>query len=108
MAVEIPHLALPLRVAAGAFAVVEQDSNEEIAQCVEVICRYRQGQRSEAPEFGLPELAFREVPVGAFEINREIARQEPRAAASVEEDPTYYADAVSVLGIRVEGGEGGD
>ena len=101
-------LALPLRLAGNRLAAVEQDSPEEIAQCVEVVCRYPRGLRPELPDFGSPDLAFREVPVGTDELAAAIERWEPRANALLEEDPDLFAQAISVLGVSVRGGGSGD
>ena len=53
-----PHFSLPLRFDRDHFVVSEQDSEEEILNCIEVICRYTQGDRPEKPTFGIPEQTF--------------------------------------------------
>ena len=57
----VPHLALPLRVTGAQFATVEQDTEEELATAVAVICAFEPGSRVERPDFGIPapELADR-------------------------------------------------
>lgn len=58
---------------------VEQDSREEIAQCVYVICATPLGSRSDQPEFGISDVAFRKGGVDLTEIRAAIERWEPRA-----------------------------
>lgn len=66
---------------AGSPAVVEQDTVEEITQCVEAVLKTQVGQRIEVPEFGLDDPTFMEL--AANETGEEIAlaveEWEPRA-----------------------------
>lgn len=104
--VDIPHFALPFRFELGgsdvvAAAVTEQDSVEEIADCVECTIRTVAGERTTLPEFGRPETL-------EFTINRELARAqltqalneaEPRAISIVQGDDVDPADP-GVLRLR--------
>ena len=57
----IPHLRIPFRItSSGAADVVEQDSIDDVAQCVEVLLRTRPGDRPEVPEYGIDEPLFGE------------------------------------------------
>ena len=74
----IPHFALPLRVAGdGRFAVVEQDSPDDVAQCVAVVLATPVGSRAEIPEFGAPRFDF-DVPDPA-DVIEAVKEWEPRA-----------------------------
>jgi hypothetical protein len=55
---DIPRLAWPLTLAAnGQLVTVEQDSDDDIRQCVSAIVRHRVGDRSDLPEMGLSRAA---------------------------------------------------
>jgi phage baseplate assembly protein W len=56
-----PHLALPFRLAGTSFAVTEQDSPEEIGDCVESILRTPEGSRIDVPAFGRPDDTFTQL-----------------------------------------------
>jgi hypothetical protein len=68
---DYPHFSLPFRFAQGAGELVipatEQDSAEELGDCVELTLRTEQGQRRTLPGFGRPQTL-------AFMTDRELAR----------------------------------
>jgi hypothetical protein len=88
-----PHFALPFHFAVrpdGSLevAVTEQDTSEEVADCIELAGRTVQGERVNLREFGRPDSL-------EFAIDRELARAqlqqaleaaEPRAAMFVTAD----------------------
>lgn len=78
-AVNTPHLAFPFDLSAGSAAVTEQDSLDEIVDCVEVILRTPRGQRVDQPDFGLADPTFRMNGMDASEIEGSVAQWEPRA-----------------------------
>lgn len=83
MPAQIPHFALPLRIGGdGRFAVLEQDSPDEIAQNVAVILATPEGSRAELPEFGAPRFDFT-VPDPAGVVAA-LAEWEPRADVSLD------------------------
>ena len=59
---DVPHLKVPLALAGSAFAVVEQDSPEEIEQCVLAVLKTPVGSRIDAAEFGTPDHTFEQLP----------------------------------------------
>lgn len=76
--VETPHLRWPFRVEAGRFQVVEQDTIDDVAQCVHVLMRTPAGWRPLAPEVGVVDPLWRD----RFEVDRVaagLAEWEPRA-----------------------------
>lgn len=97
----VPHLAVPFRIVAGRAAVVEQDTDQEIAQCVGVVLRCPRGFRIERPEFGLDDPTFRMGGADAAEIAEVVAEWEPRAQALVEADTGRLAEAISDVRIRI-------
>ena len=62
---------------AVAAAETEQDSDEEIRDCVSAIVRYAKGQRPESPTFGITPPEFG-VGVDIDRLRDEVADQEPR------------------------------
>lgn len=85
MRIEIPHLALPLRFAGRRAVVVEQDSADDVAMCVEAAARTTLGERDEVPEFGVSHDLFGIVGGDLEELRVELAASEPRAAVVVEQ-----------------------
>lgn len=101
MAIKVPHFAIPLRFTPGLGAVVtEQDSDQEIEDCVETIIRFPTGQRPEEPTFGIPDQTFAFPTVDLTKIQAAIAKWEPRAHSIVK---TTLIDNL-INKIRVEGG----
>lgn len=78
----IPHLALPLRLAGTRLAVVEQDTQAEIACCALASLRTPYGHRASVPDFGLVPQEFRES-ADKDAIAAALRRDEPRAAAAL-------------------------
>lgn len=81
---EIPRLALPFRVAGGRAAVVEQDSDQEVLQCVETVMRYRPGDRVAAPDFGVPDQAHQQGGADLVTVADRIEVWEPRVQSLAE------------------------
>lgn len=102
--VSIPHFSLPLRLSGGRFAVNDQDSNDEVAECVEAIVRCSRGFRVELPTFGVPDPTFAQQDISPAALEQAVLEWEPRAdtdwAAEAEEDDTMIAHVVA----RVRGG----
>lgn len=97
---DVPHFALPFRFDATPQAVVsEQDSVDEIADCVYSILICPQGFRVELPQFGLPDPTFAVSPPGPdLDRMREVIQTwETRADLLLSEAP----DALDVLISRV-------
>jgi hypothetical protein len=83
-----PHLGLPFRVEGNAFAVTEQDTADEVADCVELALRTVQGERRTLSSFGRPDhLEFiSDRDLAQAEIEQTIEDAEPRARGYVERD----------------------
>lgn len=97
------HLRWPLRLVDGVPQTVEQDSYEDLRQCVRTILSFAPGQRIELPEFGLVDQVLREGGADLEAIRRAIADWEPRADALVSADPAALADLVSDVRIAIGG-----
>lgn len=87
----LPHLSVPIRFTGKSFATVEQDSPEEIEQCVLACVSTIVGSRLDAPGYGVPDETFQQLsPTPSVEAYLAAVQEaEPRAhllgEASVEE-----------------------
>lgn len=54
----IPHLRFPFQVIGDKAAVVEQNSYDEIAQCVQIVLTTSVGERIEVPTYGVSDPVF--------------------------------------------------
>ena len=78
----IPHLDIPFRLSpTGGFAVVDQDSNVDVANCVAAVLATPVGSRVEVPEFGIPSPEFVGPDIDAMVAG--VAEWEPRADVDV-------------------------
>lgn len=81
---DIPHFDLPFRFGLGGSAVcVEQDSVDNVENCVEALFRTEVGQRLEMPEYGIPDQTFTEGGPDPTALATAIDKWEPRAASTL-------------------------
>lgn len=107
--VQVPHLAFPFQFGPGnaEAEVVEQDTIEEIAQCVRVIVSTRAGEREELPDFGIDDLVFG-VDFDIEDVVTEVLEWEPRASVLISQERDEVLDEfVHTLRIRVQEAQGG-
>jgi phage baseplate assembly protein W len=99
-----PHFALPFRIRGARGAVVnEQNTEAEILDCVETILRYRQGDRPEAPDFGIPDMTFYSPEPDNERIRTALAEWEPRIDMEVGEPIIDQLDAlISKISVEKE------
>lgn len=102
MSVRIPHLSLPFRIVDGAAAVNEQDSVEEIVDCVEAILRCPQGHRVELPDFGLADQAFAQSGADPQIVEATVNRWEPRTRTIATVNPDALKDAISRVLVQTD------
>ena len=76
---DIPHFGQPFRYSAGKPVVTEQDTLEEIRDCIRASLRTVVGFRDEAPDFGITDPTFELIPLDTQSILDEIFVSEPRA-----------------------------
>ena len=98
---DVPHFAFPLRYVNGSAVVNEQDSIDDIADCVTAICLTQEGERDELPEFGITELTFQQQPVSLAGLLSQIATWEPRAALLADSNPDLVDIAIMNADINV-------
>lgn len=97
---KVPHFAFPFHLEDGRAAVVEQDSVDDVATCVEVLLRTNEGERLEVPEYGLRDLVF-QVGFDHPAIRAEIERWEPRASVVIDSAPDVADDLIRRIGVRL-------
>lgn len=95
----VPKLRVPFDIIGSRAAVVEQDSQEEVAQCVEAYVRTPFGSRIDEPEYGLTDLVFREGDVDTARLERELNEWEPRAAFTLSEE--YIEEHVRTIHLNL-------
>ena len=91
-----PHFAMPFRLEGDHFAVNEQDTSDEVADCVELTLRTVQGERRTLPEFGRPDfLEFTsDRDLAVAETQQAIENAELRARAFLERDDSEADDGI--------------
>lgn len=76
--VNTPQLKFPMQMTAnGTVLLVEQDSFEDRVQNALICLRYARGQRTQLPEFGLPDQAMRQGGANLNEIVSSVLQWEP-------------------------------
>jgi phage baseplate assembly protein W len=78
------HWQYPFQFVEGSANVVEQDSQEDIISCVEVIASTPIGAREEIPDFGMEQAVFSLQPIDTAPVVAAIVQWEPRAVTRVE------------------------
>lgn len=96
-----PHFDLPFKLGTLGANVVEQDSIDDVANCVVMIVSTPQGWRDEAPEFGIEDPTMKRQPIGASSISGIIGAQEPRAVMIIDEHPDMSDEMIDVINIGI-------
>ena len=100
--INLPHFSLPFTLSAAGAVVVEQDSLDEIATCVEVVLRCPIGHRLEAEDFGRPDPEFAQAPVPTEGLTQAINTWEPRAESVLAESGDSYVEAVRRIAVNLQ------
>lgn len=104
----VPHISMPFRFNPdGTVPVVEQDSDEEIWDCVRTVVRTAKGSRLEDPDLGVIPLEFQEQPVDASQVESSVTDAEPRAITLISEFPDEFQALVDHV-VITEGSTDGD
>lgn len=103
--VEVPHFALPFRfetdpTGEAHAAVNEQDSPDDIADCVQAILMCPLGFRLELPDFGVRDQTFGSPGANLDDIQAAISLYEPRADVLIESDPSQLDRLIDNVHIR--------
>ena len=81
------RLKWPLELAGGSFATVEQDSDEDINQCIKAILMHRPGDRADIVQMGVRDLTFNTQPLELGDVQEILLRHEPRVDVLLMQDP---------------------
>jgi phage baseplate assembly protein W len=98
---DIPHFALPLRYLNGKPVVNEQDSVEDIADCVYAVCVTNPGDREEMPDFGLLDMTFDQEPLPTAAAVNQITAWEPRAQILIDAAPDRFDASIVNANVNV-------
>jgi len=98
---DTPHFNLPFSFGLNGVDVVEQDTLDDVANCVVAILVTHTGFRDYVPEFGSADYTFRQQPIGIDDVLGVIGSQEPRAVTSGEERFSRYDTLIDILQIKL-------
>lgn len=99
--VDTPHFALPLRYVNGSAVVNQQDSMDDIADCVEAVCLTIPGDRDEMPEFGIEDPTFGQQPIPLGPLLAQITTFESRATLLASQAPAMLDAAIANITLDV-------
>jgi hypothetical protein len=100
--VSVPHMAFPFRFDANGHAVVlEQDTEEEVGNCVELILGCEVGSLIDQPDFGITDPTFSVTP-NLQHLEHQITSWEPRATVDLSNnlDPNDFSIQEVVIEVR--------
>jgi phage baseplate assembly protein W len=102
----IPHIAIPFRFVnqnpGAGVEMNEQDTLDDIYDCVQAICRCTYGFRPELREFGIHDQTFSEsdeIDLNLLEV--QVSRWEPRASILYEQAPDLLDRLNDIVKLRV-------
>lgn len=105
-----PHFRLPLQFGGikGGALTNEQDTGEDIIDCIKAIIAFPIGSRHDMPEFGIPDLLFRvESPTVIQQLRDAIAEWEVRPTVDASGGPLLsdqkILDILVRAGVRADG-----
>jgi phage baseplate assembly protein W len=83
--------------------VLEQDSIDEIAQCVQMLVSTNLATRIELPDYGIPDQTFVADPqVNTAVIRSQCATWEPRAEVTLSSTPDQFDELIRNIRLTVE------
>jgi phage baseplate assembly protein W len=98
----VPHFDLPFRfIGSGNAVVVDQDTLEDVSNCVEAIMRTVIGQRQELPEFGIPDPTLQTQPIYRPDILTQVLEWEPRAVVVFDQHPDVFDSLIADVTVSV-------
>lgn len=104
--IDTPHFNFPFAIRGSSVAVVEQDTLDDIYNCITVIILTHVGWRPEAPKFGVPDFTFLKQPIGRDHILQILQTQEPRAALAIQESPDVFDELIDRILVEIGAKEG--
>jgi phage baseplate assembly protein W len=103
---DVPHFSLPFRFttaqsASRSAAVNEQDSLDEIADCVLAVLLCPTGFRVELPTFGIDDLAFQRSPLELDPVRTAVEAWEARANALLTTHPDKLDELIQYVNVEL-------
>jgi phage baseplate assembly protein W len=102
---DIPHFDLPLHITGSSFTEVEQDTLDDITNCVVAALLTPIGSRKELPDFGTTDLTFQVQPVDVQTLINQVALHEPRVSLFIEQHPDRIHELIAAVKIAVSARE---
>lgn len=105
--VQTPHFSLPFRFGGrnGCAFVNEQDTTDDYVDCIKAILAYPIGSREDLPQFGSPDIVFRELGRDTVaKLIGAVVRWEPRVDIDGDIRQTFD-ELVQQMMINLRGGE---
>lgn len=98
----VPHFDLPFRLDGLGHAVVaDQDTLEDVSNCVQAIVLTMVGQRQELTTFGIGDYTLHNQPIAMDEIINAVIDQEPRAVLVMSQAPDQFDAFIAQIMMRV-------
>lgn len=91
-----PKLKVPFSISGTSAEVVEQDSVDELAQCVEAIVRTPTGFRESQPEYGMDDPTFTEGGLDPEDIQDICSVWEPRVSTLISSEMDELINTVEI------------
>ena len=99
---DIPHFDLPFRfLSTGHAAVAEQDSEEDVINCVTAIARTTRGSREDLPSFGIDDQTFARIPLDTAAMLEQILEQEDRAHILIDQANDTHDQLSQIVRVNV-------
>lgn len=106
MTVSIPHFSWPFQLGIGGHAaVLEQDTDDEIVNCVLVICTVPIGELTDEPSFGITDPTF-ELQPDVNLIAAQVLEWEPRVHVAAVDNTDERDLTLENIILRVQTGGG--
>ena len=98
MAIANPHFAVTFAFnAKGQSVVVEQDSEQDLIARAKNVLVCEQGFREELPEYGVPSLLFRTVPLPLDAVQADVSRWAEIDVSLIESTPSLELATRQIL-----------
>lgn len=91
-----PKFSVPFKITGDHVAVVEQDTDEDVAGCVYSVVATELGSRLEVQDFGITSPLFRQGGADLSEIQSALAEWEPRANVATSQELIDVLDLIRV------------
>lgn len=102
MAIEAPHFSYPYAIGRAGSAVCEQDSPADLVARASNVAVCTIGFREDDPDFGIPELLFKSVPLDGSGVQEAIA-QWAELDVSASEHAEALQTATRIIAVTVGG-----